>query len=244
MKLKYTTRFLPTVTGPQHLGHLFMALVNATEAHNSGGCFVLRIDDTEDFWNYKLGQKLVDQFTDEYLEQLNRFMKIDTFERQSTMPKIEDIIDHPLVKNASKQKWQYDQSAEWPADPDMCLYPFAPRFTIEKVVWDFYDRVNWLIRGEDLMVEANLYDYFVDQIGLPRMRHTYWRRLRTAQNKELLNQGLSKTFGTYTLGKQIDKLGIDGVLYYLKDACLINPEGEFVIENLKLTPLITAGFEP
>ena len=42
-----TTRFAPSPTGLLHLGNIRTALINWLYAKNSGGKFILRIDDTD-----------------------------------------------------------------------------------------------------------------------------------------------------------------------------------------------------
>ena len=42
------TRIAPSPTGFMHLGNLFVALANERIAHQSGGVFYLRIEDTDD----------------------------------------------------------------------------------------------------------------------------------------------------------------------------------------------------
>ena len=243
--MKYITRFNPTIyTESLHCGHLYMALVNEREAHRSGGQFIVRIDDTQKYWRHKLGIELLDQCHDEYYAQLHRFLVIDKWERQSNMPSIETIMDiSPLENIVPKPRWFHDLIADWVSDPDMAMYPYAPAFTFEKVIWDFYEGVNWLIRGEDLATEVALYDFFADVLGLPRMRQTLLPRLRAKNRGELGRTAVSKTLRNYNLSKQIDKFGTEGVLEYLKQSCLIDPEKEFYVENIKWNPTVI-GFEP
>jgi len=244
--MKYNTRFNPTVSGASlHCGHLYLALVNANEAHSSGGHFVLRIDDTQSIWNYKLGAKLVDQFAEFYREQLSRFMTIDKYVRQSNMPKIEEIIgwNTSLLKDVPPEMWDYDQVPEWIPDRGMVMYPYTARLTLERVIWDYYDGVNWLIRGEDLVSEFALYTFFVDVIRIPRMRHTYIPKLRAENRAEILHLNVSKTLGSYRIEKQIDKFGIDGTLDFLKKSCLIDYDKDFYVDNIKWNPTIV-GLEP
>jgi glutamyl/glutaminyl-tRNA synthetase len=243
--MKYNTRLNPTISGSQlHCGHLYLALVNVSEAHRSGGKFIVRIDDTQEYWKHNLGQKLIDQFNDIFHEQLCRFMDIDKWERQSSLPKAEEIIaEHYLPAFVPKERWLHDQVAEWIQDPEMMMYPYAPRYTLEKVIWDFSEGVNWLIRGEDLVVETSLYDFFVDIIGIPRMRHTYVPRLRAKDREEISVTAISKTFRNYQLQTQIDQFGIDGTLEFLKQSCLVDIDKGFFVENIKWNPTIV-GLKP
>ena len=237
--MKQNTRFVPTITGPLHIGHLYMALVNAEEAHRSGGKFVVRVDDTQRYWKHNVDQRLVDQYYNQYCEELSRFVTVDTFERQSNMPTIRDIIgEQEFLKFIPKEKWIYPQIAEWTPSSEMGLYPCAPPLTIEKVVWDFYDNTTWLIRGEDLITEASLYSYFAECIGIPQVRQTYLPRLRTGVQGELGHSIISKTYKTYILSAQIDALGISGVIKNLSESCLIDSIGKFCVDNVKPNPTV------
>ena len=43
----FTTRFAPSPTGFMHIGGLYAVLINRIIAKRSGGCFYLRIEDTD-----------------------------------------------------------------------------------------------------------------------------------------------------------------------------------------------------
>ena len=228
--MKYNTRFNPTPCGPLHVGHLYMAMANADEAKRSGGTFTVRIDDTNEYWKHTLGKDLIDQHCSEYKQQLSLFMIIDKWERQSLMPTLREIRgNHSLFDTIEEQRWMNDKICEWIPDTNIHMYPYQPLFTAEKAIWDFYENINWLIRGEDIVTETALYQYLVDILGLPRVMHTYLPRLRAQGRKELRQGGflLSKTLGNYQLQKQIDTFGMSGTLDYLKQSCVIYPENDF-----------------
>jgi len=81
----------------------------------------------------------------------------------------------------------YDLVCEWIPDRDMMMYPYTTHFTFEKVVWDYYEGVNWIIRGEDLVTEAAFYHFFADLFGFPWVLQTYLPRLRANNREELRN---------------------------------------------------------
>lgn len=243
--MKYNTRFNPTPTGPLHIGHLYMALVNEAEAHRSGGKFIVRVDDTHEYWIRKLGQKLLDQYSLEYRAQLSRFMVIDVWHRQSSLPTPEEIIgEHPLLDMLPRPRWWGEPGhvIEWRTDINQQVWDYSPRPTFEKVVWDFHEGINLLIRGEDMVPEANLYSFFEAQLGLLRPHQVYLPRLMTKARQELAELGISKTFGTYQLQAQLDKFGAEEVLNSLKKSCLIDTEGGFFVENITWNPT-AVGFE-
>ena len=242
--MKYNTRFNPTPTGSLHCGHLYMALVNANEAHCSKGNFVVRIDDTQPQWKYRTSKETVDKLCIEYHEQLSDFMIIDKWERQSEMPSPQEIMGYnPIFDFIPKPKWEYESVADWILDPDMPMYPYAPYLTIEKVVWDYCEGVNWLIRGEEIVTEASLYNFFIETLRLPFIRQSYLPKLRAGNRDNLGSLLISKTFRNYKLQDQLDKFGIDKVLDYLKQSCLIDPDKDFYTENVKWNPTVV-GFEP
>ncbi len=122
--MKTITRFNPTPTGEElHVGHLYMALVNATEAHHSGGSFKIRIDDTQEYWLYMVGKDGTRRLANKYCEQLSEFMVIDKIDFQSEMPTIRQIMgDVPIFDFIPKQKWGYESIASWGLDPNMAMY--------------------------------------------------------------------------------------------------------------------------
>ena len=249
MEYKYNTRFNPTISGPLHIGHLYISLVNATEAHCNNGEFIVRVDDTQEIWNHRFDKKLRDQYNNEYQEQLSHFMKVDTWHRQSQMPSMEEIMgDNPIIKALPKPHWYGTFTAQWRGLHEQVLWQYDPYHTAEKTVWDFWEGVNLLIRGDDMLSESNLYDHFVELLGLPRIHQVYVPRLAAAASEDVvktvaaIREGLSKTFGKYRLTTQLDEFSIEEILHRLKQSCLIDPEGEFLVENIKTYPIID-GFK-
>jgi len=248
--MRWNTRFCPTITSELHVGHLYTALVNERESHRSGGRFYIRIDDTQEYWRSKIGSAS-EIIGKRYISQIEMFMDIDKVEWQSQMPdpkilvgKHQDYIYNTIFKNVEKEQMVYTQICDWIPDQDMQMYPYTSKFTFEKVVWDFYEGINWMIRGEDLVSEATFYAFFCSLFGLPWVMQTYLPRLRAKGRKELRNTApISKRCGNYQLSKQIEKLDVDGVIKNLKQSCLINPDGDFFLENIKWNPTIV-GFEP
>jgi hypothetical protein len=238
--MKYNTRFNPTVSGPLSVGSLYMALVNYTEAINSGGQCILRIDDAQEFWLRQLGRPIIQQIGDDYIRELSLFMPVDKIEWQTSMPEIESLVPMDnLLKLMPKPLYVYGRVVEYVPNPGIIMYPYTALFTLEKAVWDWWDGISWLIRGEDLVTEFALYEFFTDILGLPPVRHTYLPRLRRDARKEL--SSISKTFSSYKLCDQVERFGVDDTLEFLKQSCLIDPTGTFEIKNIKCDPIVT-GF--
>lgn len=241
--MKYNTRFNPTISGASlHFGHLYVAMVNHCEAKRSRGKFIVRLDDTQDVWNFRLGIDNVERFSDVYVEQINQFAPIDLIEKQSEMPDMEEIIgENPfLVARIPPPMWEHDQIPDWIPYRDLIMYPYTPRLTCERVVWDYFEEVNWLIRGEDLVTEYSLYNFFVEALRLPRVMQTFLPRLRSDDGGQLLKLNVSKSLGNYRLDDLLPKLGIGGIYELLCNSCLINPEEGFFVENVKENPMVVS----
>lgn len=232
--MKITTRFNPTASGPLHVGHLYIALVNEVEAHRTGGKFIVRVDDTQAHWEARLGRKRIDQYYVEYQELLNLFMLVDVWHKQSQMPTPRDIIGVHDVLNAYSRKFDNGDRVEYQERFGREWQGYSPQYLVEKVILDYYENTSLLIRGEDLITESNLYSHFIEEIGLPRVHQVYLPYLERDESGERV----SKSAGTYNLEKQLDAFGIEGILSRLRESCLIDLEGEFVIDNIKRRPIV------
>ena len=239
--MRQNTRFNPTMCASPHIGHLYIALVNEREAHRSGGRFTVRIDDTQEAWIHRVGKKKMRQYEDEFRLTLSEFMDIDIWMRQSEMPSIQDIVmDTPIGNLIPAPAFSPNVIAELIPDPDPWLYPCTPFLTFEKVVWDYYGQITWLIRGADLLTEAALYEFYSRMLKLRSVLQIYLPRLRAESNRELTDSGgvnVSKINRTYTLQKQLDAFGVDDVLHKLELACLVDPEKGFFLDNIKRYPI-------
>lgn len=238
------TRFNPTTNGMLHLGHLYMILLNAETAKNLHRKFVFRFDDNQRYWRDKIGIDKTAEICNSMLEDLD-WMGIcpDSIVYQS---KIEDEVFRDLEKMMRTKSailmGQY-YADEVPATlKDFQYYPYTPYYTLEKVWMDFTEGVNLLIRGEDLITEFALYEYFVDMLGLPRVAHHYVPRLR-APEKDIANvakiSSISKTEGGYKL-HQLRRLGISpkDIRKILSASCLEDESYGFILGNIKDRPIL------
>ena len=138
--MKYNTRFNPTISGQLHVGHLYMALVNEAEAHRSGGKFTVRVDDANAYWVLNMGKRLIDQYFNMYQSQIERFMKVDVWHRESQLPQPKDIIgDHNILRMLGPRPWWKVSEIEWRAGDTSWVWPYSPTATFEKVIWDFWE---------------------------------------------------------------------------------------------------------
>jgi glutamyl/glutaminyl-tRNA synthetase len=222
------------------LGHIYIALVNAYEAHNSGGKFTLRFDDNQVYWKWKYAPQQISEFAQGIIEDINWIgIPIDDFQKQSEM---EDDAWSLLLKSRIDAKMRrpfyHEQIPEYPTMPDFGAYPYAWDLTAEKVVMDFTSHINLLIRGEDLATEYSLYAYFCEMCGIPNPHHVYLPRLRMAGHNELQNE-ISKTNGFYQI-RQFRAKGYKpfDVLDLLRESCLIDVKGTWNIHNIKIDPTV------
>lgn len=233
------TRFNPTANGPLHLGHAYMALVNQAEAHRTRGIFVLRIEDDQDFWIWKCGAEKTRQYCEDIVSDLDWLgIVADTVYLQSQK--------HSEVKRAYdlflQNKW-FDveckftfMAAQVHGMDEVVFYPYAPRLTIDKVIMDALDSINLLIRGFDLVTENNFYEFCCDLLGIIPPHMHYLPRLVKKDGGQLIP--LSKTEGGFKISDYRNRgYKPDDVLDLLRQSCLIDPSGSWLISNVKDNPI-------
>lgn len=234
------TRFSPTPNSDLHLGHLLTALVNEHEAHKTGGKFYLFFDDNQEIWNLRQPR--------DYIEDVEH-NTVEIFEKLGVQ------IDQVVSSRAIESKIHYymneldayiwlpmrnrvmaERVADW-ANHNAVMYPYVPYLTMEKVILDFLHCINLVIRGEDLMTEFCLYDYFCDVLRLPTPEHVYISRLKLYDGEEI-----SKTNGFPSIKKLFEMgLGEKDIIDVLRESALINPQGNFVVRNIKPDPRLPEG---
>ena len=235
---KHTTRFEPTASGPLHLGHLYLILVNQHEARESGGRFVFRVDDNSPEWVWRVGQARMQEYIDGYRRDLEWLgIEPDIWLLQSELH--DEVVE---LRRLLAPDWKAEErvmfTVPWvPGDDQVVYYPYAPYLTIDRVIMDTYSGVTYLIRGADLLTEHNLYLHLCDRLGLPAPRCVYLPRLKLASGSELLGN-ISKTSG----GHSIESYRSQGtspeyLLESLKLACLKDPGGEWSVSNVRREPI-------
>lgn len=235
----FNTRFNPTTSGPLHIGHIFTLLVNETFAHESGGKFYVRFDDTSQAINIEMehperveaiirGQKKDIEWlgvpVDDWQEQHNSV----GFARKTIMSKLplnmfEQLRDpYPHVMPYSVR-----MGSSW------IPYPYAPYQTAERVVMDYELGITHVIRGEDFLTEYSLYRYFCDLFDYEPPKFIFLPRLCGRCGD------ISKTNGGYTI-KELKGNGYtpDDIKNLLKKACLNWAENGWTIHNLKPNPRV------
>jgi len=64
------TRFNPTTNGTGHLGHAYIAILNYHAAKSSGGEFIVRFDDDQEWWVERLGRAKMAEYAEAWKEDL------------------------------------------------------------------------------------------------------------------------------------------------------------------------------
>lgn len=232
------TRFNPTLNGTIHIGHLYMALVNEAEARDSGGKFIVRFEDNQKEWCYYNTQAQMDQYADTILEDLEWVgIKIDKIEFQSILePEYKRLLHHLNGGDLPvREMYVFEQQPDV-TYTNAVAYPYAPYLTAEKVILDFMDVITLLIRGEDLLTEYSLYCYFCDLWGIRKPKHVYLPRLRMPDGSEMQSE-ISKTTGNFKVeGYRKSGMKPDKLLAKMREACLIDPDGKWLIKNIKRRP--------
>lgn len=224
------TRFNPTMNGYLHAGHACMILVNEYEAANSGGKFIVRLDDTQEYWNDKLGKQAVDNLVSNATYAISKLVKSPYIvTRQSSYVNLQNHIlqktqDEPLMYFHDKLPKHLE---------NFNYYPYTARYTAEKVIMDWLDEIGILIRGADLITEYSLYQYFAEKYKLPFIDHWYLPRLNIDK------QEVSKTNCNGDLAKLLSLYGSwEEIVFNLKRAYLKDSKGDWAIQNVKQNPVL------
>jgi len=234
----YSTRLAPTMDGQAHLGHAYIALVNQTEAHRTGGKFGVRFDDSQRAWLWACGVDAITRFKDEWREDLDWLgIKPDWYSSQSELmsetERLAQFLGHELPPDTF-------------GDLDPCeviglkVAPYPPdyRLTAEHVLQDFREKVNLVIRGHDLLSEDCAYDIIRRGYELPRVRRVYIPRLLFDGDE------VSKTLGTFKV-QDFRKAGMspDELIANLAEDCLRSfhtsrKEQRWTLDNINPNPTL------
>ena len=204
-------RFNPTTNGPVHLGHALIALVNEYHAHHTGGKFIVRFDDNQRFWKWRFTRVELADFESSIKDDLEWLgIQVDQWDRQSDMEaEAARLLEHLLAyHNLTLEKFlpmplpfYYPLIADVPEYMGIGPYPYAPWLTLEKVVMDSLESIDWLIRGIDLITESSLYYYFAQMLGIPSPKHDYVGRLMADTGQIWNGNSVSKQTGGRSIGE-------------------------------------------
>lgn len=225
-----------------HLGHVYLCLVNQHEAHAHGGKFLVRFDDTHREWReFHTGPEKLAENARLFLEDM-AWLGIEPAEvcyQSELLPTVHSSLYKAAGYTPPPEPLGYDQHAT--SIDGVVYYPYALPLVAEKVWMDvFVQRVDYLIRGIDLITEFALYNYFVEMLGLRRVQHVYLPRLIEGTGDLNYIDGIvSKTSERQTVD-QYRKAGFtpSQVLDLLAKACLVDPGGPWAITNVKRQPVV------
>lgn len=230
--MSYNTRFNPSANGAGlHLGHVYMALINEAVAHQSGGKFIVRHDDSNQEHERVFGRARMDRARAQQREELEWLgLPVDEWITQT------EILPQVHVELV-RRDWVFPfntypiVTAQLPCDERTALFPYEPLSTAEKVIMDWMEGINLLIRGLDLLSEYALYMHLCRLGKLPEPAHLYLPRLGSPHGV------MSKTHG----GVWVADLRAKGyspadVRLMLAEACLREPGNPWALWNLKSEP--------
>jgi glutamyl/glutaminyl-tRNA synthetase len=230
--MKPVCRFNPTSNGPLHLGHVYTLLVNEHYAHDNGGKFIIRFDNTS-----AAVQALPENRRTKILEGQREIIewldvKVDEWQIQS------EIV--PDIHTKMLMKWQpiYDDpEPELPFYVRMGTgwlpYPYQAWQTAERVLMDSMIGATHIIRGEEFATEYSLYRYMCEIFEVPAPHFIFLPRLCGKFGD------ISKTNGGYTIAEIRGKgYSAQDVKDLIADAVLNWPTYGWNLYNMKSNPRI------
>lgn len=232
------TRLSPTTNGNLHMGHLFTLLVNERIAHQNGGKFYVRFDNTSqaiticmnDEQRKHVPEIIANQRKD--IEWLG--IEVDGWQIQSEMENDRKLIksmmhnrDLPIFDPfPARMPYSIRLGAEWQP------YPYTPYQTAERTLMDYNLGVTHLIRGDDFPLEYTLYAFFCDLFSFPFPEYILLPRL-----VDKYGRNISKTNGGYTIAElRGDGYTPQDIIGLVERACLIWPANGWTLYNLKKEP--------
>jgi len=233
-----------------HLGHAYMALVNQAYAQERGWRFNVRFDDNQ-HQNLALhgvaGLERIRAAWEEDLAWLE--IEVDAYSSDRELHRQAFCAcerRHPGLPrpgfNALTDQLDFPVGALY--------YPYAPEITALKVVMDHMQGVGMLIRGDDLLTEYALYRYFEDllcyqdpipQLFLPRLK----LYAQVEPKSAAYETEISKTIGNLAIRQfRADGFTPGEVRFILESSCLLEPNGNWTLANLKPQPSYEGPYVP
>jgi glutamyl/glutaminyl-tRNA synthetase len=230
------TRFNPTVNGPLHLGHLYLALVNAHTAQSTDGRFIVRFDDNHPHSLNAIGWSQATEWRNQMIDDLSPFVTPDRWTSEADyalqLEQRAEMFREEMPNLTANERYGVTVHGQVTT-----YYPYAAALTAEKVYLDMLEGVTWLVRGIDLISEFCLYEYLRKRAGIPYVNHVYMPRLLAESGDQIAP--VAKTQGNFQIAQMVKARGVDGVMDILRVACLVDREGPFSIANIKSQPRLT-----
>lgn len=239
------TRFCPTANGDAqkgilHLGHIYMVMVNRYMADVTGGRFIVRFDDDQQYWVQELGKDRVAENCRKIMEELTWLgIRPASYCWQSTRSdgfaeRIHAVMPH-LYENALAYVVPIVPHDDLPHFPD------AQYIIAETVLHDWQDGIDQLIIGDELLSRFSAYRLWADLLRVPQIAAPiHLPRLRDGAG-ELAS--VSKTIGNHRLQDYRDKGYKPADVYeVLRESCLVNPAQGWHWKNVQAQPILEAVY--
>jgi glutamyl/glutaminyl-tRNA synthetase len=104
---------------------------------------------------------------------------------------------------------------------------------------DMLDEVSFLVRGEDLITEYALYEYYVEKFGFPKVVHWYLPRLMILDGENVVEMSKTKENGDVARYLAFCEGSYEDLVKLLKRSYLKNPAGTWEIQNVKENPVLS-----
>jgi len=229
-----TTRFNPTPNGALHLGHVYNILFNEQFAHNNGGKFYVRFEDT-------CQALITENIPPEHIKPIMQLQRndiewlgidVDVWDTQAIW---KDEADKKISQYIKLDKLRIPYPHNMPVSIGTVdeFYPYTPYHTAFRVVLDNMIGITHVIRGNEFLTEYSLYYFFCDLFGYDVPHFLYIPRLVSSSGD------ISKSHGGYSIAelrasgynpKEIRKL--------LRESCLKWPNNGWTFQNLKVNPRV------
>ena len=222
------TRFSPSLNGSLHLGHLYMAWLNRSFAHMHGGRFLLRFDDLAP----RIAGDPIDQMEEWAREAEDLLRQAGLAPDAVTYVSAYSISDREIPLHVGgKNRWLRPANFEGHLNL-LC----SPALVAARVRADIAEEIGAVIRGEELLQELQLYEYFNALFGGDTRELIYVPRLRVRSGGEVTT--ISKTVGNLQLRDLFRQAPPEAWLERVRRTVLQVPDLPFSWDNLSRDPVI------
>ncbi len=228
MVLTLNTRFSPSLNGSLHLGHMAMAWINRTYAHMHGGEFILRFDDVAP----RVAGEDVTQMS-QWASEAEEFLRLAGLapDRISYLSNFAEPDESFLELAGGRNLWYRASDLEGHFNLACC-----PPLVQVRVRADIAECIGIVIRGEELLAELQLYEYFNSLLGGETRELVFLPRLRVRHGDEVST--ISKTVGNLQLRDLFEIDSPENWLERVRCAVLLNQTKPLAWHNLNPDPII------
>lgn len=245
------TRIRPTPNGLPHIGHAWVAWKNFEAAKGTGGTFTIIFDDL----TYKAQCLDLDSIDmdksmlawKEQLEWLFGEPADDIFISSDYASRHDDAceflgIKKPMQRGLMRFTGEAIHEATVNSNP-LAIAATHPSLVVARVVDDFRGGVTGFIRGNDLLPELQLYDYFCSRLGYRTVRQLYiptvTREVYKPGDKESKSNAAPSLFNLRDAGYTPDDIigtleELDSVRQKCNLAQIVVPRGVLEVERVSV----------